>query len=493
MFLRGIMESIRKGYNYFRKNGMIETMRAFFHRVRFRFRRVKIDASAKTSLLVVLEYLKISQPVEQVITALIKKSGWEKTSWVLADIVQVEKFLISQKNQPVQQLINASQLPAVPASAPRRKILFITAEFPSHHHGGGNRVLNFIKTLAAENDIYLCTAYSADEHEKLLPILDSYCQKILKIPYGRFEGNQAQIRKWLGAIDMDVVHYEWPRSLENFDKSFGRLQIFTYMEAVSLRLLMDMERLTPLSTAWVEKLEQLAYALRLELVQASAVNTRVAVTTKDAEFFRKLSPSQEYVILNHGLGFEEFTLPEVPPEPNTLVFVGNYLHYPNAEAVEFFFNEIWKNIQREIPDVRIYLVGTNPTDFMKHIADNKHVIVTGTVEDVRPYIQKATVCIAPLISGAGLRGKVIEYAALHRPFVATSIASTDLAFVDGTDYFCENSALGFSDKVITLLKNRKLADQMADCAYRTARLNYDNQRLTGFLLSLYNYLEKNIQ
>ena len=88
--------------------------------------------------------------------------------------------------------------------------------------------------------------------------------------------------------------------------------------------------------------------------------------------------------------------------------------------------------EKEIPDVRIYLVGANPSEKITRLADGQRIfIVTGKVPDIRPYIQKASICIAPLITGAGLRGKVIEYAALHRTFVATALATTDLAFEDG--------------------------------------------------------------
>lgn len=491
--LEKIVRFIKRGFLYIQKYGISETILMAMHRIRLRFRRARIDPSSKASLSMVLEHMHITTASDSIISTSIEVIGYERTARMLENIARFEKFLGSLDGRRAYPLIHASSLPPASEKPYRRNILFITAEFPSPHHGGGNRVLNFIKVLSESNDIYLCTAYSAAEHEHNFSLIEPYCRRILTLPYGRFEGNQTRIRNWVGSTKIDVVHYEWPRSLENYDAELGRLQIFTYMEAVSLRLLMDMERIPPLSDAWIEKMEQLAYALLLEVVQASAMHARIAVTTKDAKFFEKIYPFQEYAILNHGLGFDEFSLPEVKSEPNTLVFVGNYLHYPNAEALDFFFNEIWGVICREVPDVKIYLVGTNPTEQMLRMADNRQIIVTGMVDDVREYIQKASVCIAPLISGAGLRGKVIEYAALRRPFVATSIASTDLAFRDGVDYFCADTAAEFSEKVIKLLKDENFACQMAARAYETARQNYDNHRLTGFLLSIYDYLENNFK
>jgi glycosyltransferase involved in cell wall biosynthesis len=316
-----------------------------------------------------------------------------------------------------------------------------------------------------------------------------YCHSIQTIPYWQFGGNQSKIRQWLNGTEMDVVHFEWPHSLENYDPGFGKAQIFTYMEAVSLRLMMDIDRLPPLSVAWLDKFSELVYALRLELADAAQVSARIAVTTKDGEFFRALYPFQSYTILNHGLTFEEFELPDTEPEPHTLVFVGNYAHYPNVDAMEFFFNEMWPTIVDEVPDARIYLVGSNPPEQLTRHADGQHVFVTGGVPDIRPYVQKASIGIAPLISGAGMRGKVIDYAALRRTFVSTSLAVTDLVFKDKVDFYCADTAREFVLKIITLLKDDKLAAQMSASAFLTAKQNYDNYRLTDFLVRLYEHLE----
>ena len=453
----------------------------------------KIIPAVRVALQSLLIRLNISScTANEIIFALSGHSeygNYIETRQVMANIVEVETFLSTPKNKVVYSTVYASQLPEVLPHTERKNILFITSEFPDPLHGGGNRVLNFIKALSRDNDVYLCTAFHQPYHEVNLPLLEKCCRSILKIPYGNYGGNQDEIREWLHGLPMDIVHYEWLFSLKNYAPDFGKYQIFTYMEAVSLRLLMDMESLEKLSKEWLDKFEQLSNALLFEFVLAAPLDTRVAVTSKDAEFFKKLFPFQEYAVLNHGLNFENFALQDVEPEPHTLVFVGNYKHYPNADAMLFFFDKVWEDIRSEIPDAHIYVVGTTPPGDILQIADGKNIFVTDAVPDVRPYIQKASVCIAPLISGAGLRGKVIEYAALKRTFVATSIATTDLSFKDGVDYFCADQPAEFSQRIIQLLKDPELARQMADRAYHTARENYGTERLTGYLLSLYQYLE----
>jgi glycosyltransferase involved in cell wall biosynthesis len=252
---------------------------------------------------------------------------------------------------------------------------------------------------------------------------------------------------------------------------------------------MDIERAKPLSIIWTEKFVELMYALRLEVVDAAKLTERIAVTAKDADFFSSLYPYQSYAVLNHGITFKEFSLPDVKPDPHTLIFVGNYGHYPNVDAMEFFLKNSWPIICQEIPDVKLYLVGPNAPNLLTNYADGKQIIATGSVPDIRPYIQKATIGIAPLISGSGMRGKVLDYAAMHRTFVATSIAVTDLAFKDEVDFYCANNAQEFAQKTITLLHNQEAAKKMSSSAYKTAYQNYDNNRLTDYLVRLYECLE----
>jgi glycosyltransferase involved in cell wall biosynthesis len=316
-----------------------------------------------------------------------------------------------------------------------------------------------------------------------------YCRSIQKIPIGEFGGNQAEIHKWLGDTPVDIVHYEWPESMWNYDSTFGQYHIFTYMEAISLKLIMDIESIEPYSEAWLNKLAHIIKYLRIEIADATMFDARIAVSTKDGDFFKNLLPYQEYVVLNHGVTFDEFIIQHVEPEPNTLTFVGNYKHPPNMEAMVYFFNEIWEDILEEVPEVRIYLVGDISSKLRKKLPDSQRIIVTGRVPDVRPFIQKASICIAPLITGAGLRGKVIEYAALRRTFVATSIATTDLVFRDGVDYLCADTAADFTQKVILLLKDEQMASEMSASAFEIVRENYDTRRLVDFLNRLYNRLE----
>ena len=516
--LKRVLLLLPKTLDFYRKNGLRPTFLEIQNQLRFRNQKVYsyqylvekfpqqfgrlqsqshhsgewkaiVDSCAQVSLQNLLAQLSIKVDAGNVLLLVKDNFSQDQYLHILDNIFSLEQFVTGLNGSTAYPLVQTSSLPEVSNRKIKRRILFVTSQFPNPYNGGGNRVLNFIKILSEDHDVYLSTCFIPEDDEKALPAVARYCRSIQKIPLWRFGNNQVEIREWLKGVSMDVVHYEWPRSLENYDPAYGKYHIFTYMEAASLRLLMDIKNLELLSDPWLAKFIELIHTLRLELVETSRLSARIAVTTKDGEFFRALYPYQEYAVLNHGITFDEFSLPDIASEPNTLVFVGNYQHYPNVAAMEYFFREIWNDIIREVPDTRIYLVGPKPPKEIECRADGKQIFVIGGVADIRPYIQKASVCIAPLITGAGMRGKVIDYAALRRAFVATSIATTDLVFRDDIDYMRADTAQEFAQKTVILLRDRNKAKEMATAAYETARQNYDNRRLSNFLLRLYKYLE----
>jgi glycosyltransferase involved in cell wall biosynthesis len=217
------------------------------------------------------------------------------------------------------------------------------------------------------------------------------------------------------------------------------------------------------------------------------------VTQKDAEFLARFTPSRLYIVLNHGVIFEEFWLPEREPECHTIAFVGNFAHYPNADAARFFVTEILPLVARQVPDVKFYLVGTDPANELARYRSHPQVVVTGKVNDVRPYIQNAAVCVAPLITGAGLRSKVIQYGALKRACVSTSIGVTDLVFEDGKDVLVADDPATFARGVVYLLLHPEASRRMAESACEKVKTDYDNRRLVAYLNEIYENLDRDSQ
>ena len=122
--------------------------------------------------------------------------------------------------------------------------------------------------------------------------------------------------------------------------------------------------------------------------------------------------------------------PVVPRSANTLLYLGRFSYQPNAEAAAILLNQIYPLLSAA--SCRLLLVGCDPTEEMQRAAQiDPQIIVTGQVEDIRPYLATATVMAVPLQKGSGTRLKLIEAFAAKCPVVSTAKGAEGLDVEDG--------------------------------------------------------------
>lgn len=400
------------------------------------------------------------------------------------------RALSEKPGQP--QVIRAMDLPAPAGTAAQRlRLLFVCGEFPNPIHGGGSRVADFIKVLSEHHDVFVAAWYDRRHDHNAYVELAPYCRVLRGLSFEDLEGGCVnKLFDLIGGQPVDVVHYEWPRSLQSLDPRLGRFHLYTHMEVVSRSLWLDLQRLEPLSPEWCRRMALLLNMLGVEVLDAARADMQITVTAKDGEFLSRFCPETPYYVVNHGINLDDFALPERMSDPTTIVFTGNFTHYPNQDAVHFFMREIRPTILAAVPELRVLLVGAHPPTDIRKYHDGRGIIVTGRVPDVRPFIQQAAVCVAPLISGAGLRTKVVQYAALRRTSVVTPVATEDLDFESGRDLFVATDPHEFALRVVELLRNPARAMEMARQARAKALTLYDNRRIAEIGLgNLYRQLQ----
>jgi sugar transferase (PEP-CTERM/EpsH1 system associated) len=134
-----------------------------------------------------------------------------------------------------------------------------------------------------------------------------------------------------------------------------------------------------------------------------------------------------------------------------LVFTGAMDYWPNIDAVTWFATDILPQLVLAYPQIRFYIVGRSPTDEVLALA-NDRVVVTGTVPDVRPYLQHATLVVAPLRVARGLQNKILEAMAMARPVIAAKSCVDALAVREGDEIFAAESAEDFITQINALLQ-----------------------------------------
>jgi glycosyltransferase involved in cell wall biosynthesis len=116
---------------------------------------------------------------------------------------------------------------------------------------------------------------------------------------------------------------------------------------------------------------------------------------------------------------------------NTIVFTGVMNYSPNTDAALYLIDEILPLVRRSVPDAKLLIVGRNPPPHLIDAGQRPGVNVTGFVDDVRPYLERATVFAAPLRFGAGIQNKLLEAMAMEVPVVASPLAADGLRTVGG--------------------------------------------------------------
>jgi glycosyltransferase involved in cell wall biosynthesis len=148
-------------------------------------------------------------------------------------------------------------------------------------------------------------------------------------------------------------------------------------------------------------------------------------------------------------------------KPHNLVFTGSMDWLPNEDAIRYFTEHIMPRIKRSVPDVTLTVVGRDPYPGLVELSkQDPSVIVTGRVEDVRPYMDEAAVYIVPLRIGGGTRLKIYEAMAMEKPIVSTSIGAEGLPVTNGTEILLADTPESFADSVVRLFQNTDLAEQI---------------------------------
>ncbi len=198
------------------------------------------------------------------------------------------------------------------------------------------------------------------------------------------------------------------------------------------------------SVQHIKKQELAVYA------QADAVTT---VTEADRAILQKELPGKAIFIMTDV----HEPQPVVHPfeRRKDFLFIGNFNHNPNEDAVVFFVQKIFPLIKRDVPDARFWIVGNNPTPKVKSLAA-ADVTVTGWVPATRPYLEQCRVAVIPLRYGAGNKGKVGEALAHGLPMVTTSIGAEGMNIEHGTHAFVADNPDAFARCAVELYTNGDL-------------------------------------
>jgi glycosyltransferase involved in cell wall biosynthesis len=172
-------------------------------------------------------------------------------------------------------------------------------------------------------------------------------------------------------------------------------------------------------------------------------------------------------ILPNGVDLDYF-LPHTPErrEPSTLVISGKMSYHANITMTLNLCQVVMPKIWAKRPEVKLWIVGKDPSREILELGTDPRVTVTGTVEDIRPYLQRATVAVAPLAYGVGIQNKILEALSCATPVVTTPQGISALEVTPGRDLLVAQEPEAFAEQVLQLLLN----PQQRQCIGQAGRL-----------------------
>ncbi len=358
--------------------------------------------------------------------------------------------------------------------------------------GGKIRTYQMLRQLKREHEITFLTLANRNDPPEAMELAHEYCDRLVSVPFEearkfsarfyrdlllnlssplpyalekyRSEAMKREIVREMRERDYDVIvcdflvpsvnlpeRDDWTTVLfqHNVESMIWRRHFETQSQKI---------KRSYFYTQW-RKME------RYERAACHRFDAVVAVSEADRDLMRDEFGLREVYDVPTGVDTEFFQPLGGVVNPRELVFTGSMDWLPNEDGMVYFVENILPIVRRSIPDVELTIVGRNPTRQLVSMSEaDPKIKVTGRVDDIRPYVDRAAASIVPLRIGGGTRLKIYEAMAMARPVISTTVGAEGLPLTDGEDLFIADAPEDFAERIVRVLSNGQLASRMGDRA-----------------------------
>ncbi|MBK1682242.1 TIGR03087 family PEP-CTERM/XrtA system glycosyltransferase [Rhodoferax fermentans] len=364
------------------------------------------------------------------------------------------------------------------------KLLYLVHRLPYPPNKGDKvRSYHLLKHLTQSHRVFLGTFIDDPADEAYLDTVRALCPDLF---VARLQPRNAKLRSLAGLLTGQSLsqHYYQNAGLQRWvqqtlaEHNINAVVIFSSVMAqyiqVSSKVPMLVDFVDVDSAKWTQYAPDhrwpLSWLYRREGERLQAFERSVAqsaqrsffVTDNEANLFKQLAPESAGTVdaISNGVDAEFFAPePNRPspfagtadqPKPIPLVFTGAMDYWPNIDAVTWFVADMLPDLRQQWPQLCFYIVGRSPPPAVQALA-GPGVVVTGTVPDVRPYLQHATVVVAPLRVARGIQNKILEAMAMARPVVASDSCAQAVEAKPEAELLCATTPAHFISQISALL------------------------------------------
>ena len=351
--------------------------------------------------------------------------------------------------------------PSVKEKEARKNLLIIAPEVPRYDCNSGDlRLFSLLKLLAGDYRISYLPMKLRPGAEKYHKDLEALGVEV--VPVGTPISLLLRRQRFSAAL-LEFYHYA--------DYFMPRIRLMQpdcriVVDTVDVHFLR--EEMAGRVTGDGALLERAAETKRQELSAYSRADVVVTVTEDDG---RALTDACAKIKVRVVPNIHEMAPDEAAVKDTDLIFVGGFQHPPNVDAVLYFCREILPLVRRQVPGVRVKIVGSNPTAEVLALGCEQ-VVVTGFVPSTAPYLHASRVSIAPLRIGAGMKGKIGEAMAHGVPVVTTSVGAQGMGLEDGVNVLIADQPAKFAQAVLRLLTCPELSETISANALEHLSRNF---------------------
>ncbi|MBO7083809.1 MAG: glycosyltransferase [Bacteroidales bacterium] len=224
-----------------------------------------------------------------------------------------------------------------------------------------------------------------------------------------------------------------------------------------------------------------------ELSAISKVDGIAAITRKDAAFFRKYSATIT-IDIPYGVYPDEFQPNYTIEGKPTFYHIGSMNWMPNEEGIQWFIDNCMDAVVAKVPDFVFHLAGRHMPDWLMNLK-NEHVEVVGEVPDAKEFVANHNVAIVPLLSGSGIRIKIIESMALGKTVITTMVGAEGILYSEDTNIIIAENKAKMAEAIRRINENPAIAEEIGRAARKLVEEIYDNRKITERLLSFYDQIK----
>lgn len=221
-----------------------------------------------------------------------------------------------------------------------------------------------------------------------------------------------------------------------------------------------------------------------ELEKMHLFDAIIAITDRDAAFYKTYQYKGKLKTISAGVDLELYQPKQLKSNKPSISFLGSMEWMPNIQGVEWYLEKVWPTLRKSFPELTLHIAGKNMSSELKNrIIDG--VTFHGTIPDAAEFLTHHTFMIVPLLSGGGMRLKIVEAMALGRCIISTSIGAEGIEATDNIDIVIANNAEEFITKTTTLLNGNINTDTLGDNGKRLVQEKYSWEKLVQKMENYY--------